>query len=159
MKTLIVYATHHGNAQKIAHKLAGEFGPEAVVEPVRNITSIDLDDYENVIIGCSIHAGRIQREIKTFTKKYQDRLLQKRLGLFICHMDEIDKARTHLENNFPPAILEKAVAKGFFGGEFNFDKMNFIERAIVKKVAKVEESVSNIRDDNVADFIKIYRNI
>ncbi|MCK5056889.1 MAG: hypothetical protein KAT34_09555 [Candidatus Aminicenantes bacterium] len=43
-------------------------------------------------------------------------------------------------------------AAGLFGGEFNFYMMNFLEKAIVKKVAGVTDSISKIKGDQINQF-------
>jgi len=154
MKTLIVYASKHGSAKNAAEKLAKAFGQDTEVNNVRNITRIDLEDFDRIIIGGSIHAGRIQGQIKTFAQRNVNLLLQKQLGLFICHMEEdSEKAMKELTDNFPDPLVEHATAKGLFGGEFDLDKMNFVEKFIIKKVAHVTESVSNIHEENIENFI------
>jgi menaquinone-dependent protoporphyrinogen oxidase len=67
-------------------------------------------------------------------------------------MYEGEKALEQFQNAFPEVIRNKAVAHGLFGGEFDFDKMNFMEKAIVKKVANVEHSVSKINYANIKAF-------
>jgi len=153
MKTLIVYASKHGCAKNAAEKMAQAFGDDTEVNDVRNFIRVDLEDFDRIIIGGSIHAGQIQGQIKTFVQRNLKLLLQKQLGLYICHMEEGDGAMKELTNNFPDQLLDHATAKGFFGGEFNFEKMNFFEKFIVKKVAKVSESVSNINEKNIEIFI------
>ena len=153
MKTLIIYASSHGCAEKSAQKLADLLGDDTEVSEVRNLTRIDLEDYQRVIIGGSIHAGRIQTKIKTFCQRYLNQLLEKQIGLFICHMEEDkDKAMKELTDNFPAVLVEHSTANGLFGGEFNFDKMNFLEKFIIKKVAKVTESMSTYKEAKVSEF-------
>jgi len=154
MKTLIVYASKHGCAKNAAEKLAQAFGPDTKLSDVRNITRIDLENFDRIVIGGSIHAGRIQGKIKSFVQRNIDFLLQKQLGIYICHMEDGDGAMKELSDNFPKQLLEHATAKGLFGGEFNLAKMNFIEKFMIKKVAHVTESVSKIKEDNINEFIK-----
>ena len=159
MKTLIVYASKHGCAQNAAEKLAKAFGQDTEVNNVCNITRIDLEDFDRIIIGGSIHAGRIQGQIKNFARKNLNPLLQKQIGLFICHMEEDnEKAMKELTDNFPDPLVEHAIAKGLFGGEFDLEKMNFVEKFIIKKVAHVTESVSNVHDENIENFIATMKN-
>jgi menaquinone-dependent protoporphyrinogen oxidase len=153
MKTLIVYASKHGCAKKAAEKLGEAFGDGTKVNDIRNTAKINIADFDRIIIGGSIHAGRIQKVVKNFIQKNLARLLEKQLGLYICCMEEGESADKEFTNAFPKQLIEHTDARGFFGGEFNFEKMNFIERFIVKKIAKVTESVSNVKEDNIIDFI------
>jgi len=67
-------------------------------------------------------------------------------------MEENDKAIEQFNNAFPEKLRNRATAKGFFGGEFNFEKMNFIEKAIIKKIAHIEDSMSKINYQNIKTF-------
>ena len=50
-------------------------------------------------------------------------------------MEKAETAQTQLENAYPKDLMDHAIACDFFGGEFNFEKMNFIEKAIVANCA------------------------
>lgn len=152
MKTAIIYATKHGCTDKCAHTLANELETGPALFNIESKQDIDINKYENIIIGGSIHAGMINKKIKSFISKNERILLNKKLGLFLCCMYEGDKALEQFENAFPKTIRDKASAHGLFGGEFDFDKMNFIEKTIVKKVANVEQSVSKINYSNIKAF-------
>lgn len=152
MKTAIIYATKHGCTDKCAHTLANELETNTDLVNIETAQNVDITNYETVIIGGSIHAGMINKKIKSFINKNENILLKKNLGLFLCCMYEGDKALNQFENAFPKTIRNKAMAHGLFGGEFDFDKMNFIEKTIVKKVANVEKSVSRINYANIKSF-------
>jgi menaquinone-dependent protoporphyrinogen oxidase len=153
MKTLIVYASKHGCARKAAEKIRAALGDEIEITDVRQSARFKLDQFERVIIGGSIHIGRIQSRIKNYVAKNLTQLLEKQVGLFICHMAEAAEAEKEFNNAYPQQLIEHATAIGLFGGEFNFEKMSFIEKYMIKKVGKVTESVSRISEANITEFI------
>lgn len=152
MKTLIIYATHHGCAERAAHLIAKELPGETVVCDIDKDPKVEIDAFETIVVGGSIHAGRVQRKVTRFVNANLAALAQKRLGLFLCCMYEGDKAKRQLEAAFPAELCAKAAALGLFGGAFDFDKMNFVERAVVKKVAGVGASVSTFDEEKVVRF-------
>jgi len=153
MKTAIIYASKHGCTDKCAHTLANELNNNAVLINLDVSTDVNFDEFNTVIIGGSIHAGSMNKKIKKFTEKSIDLLNQKRTGLFICCMEEEDeKVLEQFQNAYPESLRNKAIAHGFFGGEFNFDKMNFFEKAIIKKIAKTDQNVSKINYNNIKEF-------
>ena len=154
MKTLIIFATKHGCTDKCTHKLKDRLTGEIEVLNMNNSDAIHLEKYDMIIIGGSIHAGRIQKSIKMFCLNHLDELKKKKTGLFICCMEEGEKAIKQLNEAFPEELVKHASAVGVFGGEFNFQKMNFIEKFIVKKIAKVSTSVSKISEENIAKFVE-----
>jgi menaquinone-dependent protoporphyrinogen oxidase len=73
-------------------------------------------------------------------------------------MSEGDAADQTLNKVFPKELLTSAVVKDYFGGEFNFEKMNFMDKFITKKVAKIDTDVSNIHEDKINQFAKTMTN-
>jgi len=153
MNTLIVYATKYGCTEKAVNRLAdylGE-GTELLNLGSRDNKAFKLEESDTVVVGGSIYAGNIQQEVKEFCSENINTLLQKKLGLFIC-CGMSEKAREQLENSFDKKLLEHALTTGYFGYEFNFDRMNFISRFMVKKLAKVKENKSEIKEENIKEF-------
>jgi len=154
MKTLIAYCTTHGCTEKNAHELKNFLGEDVTLVNLKKEINPDIENYERVIIGGSIHAGQIQKKIKLFCNNNLEQLKYKELGLFICCMEEGRTAQKQLQDAYPEELYYKAKATGCFGGEFNFEKMNFFEKLIVKKVAKVEKSTTKINQKAIKSFSK-----
>lgn len=152
MKTLIVYASKHGCTAGAVRTLEERLLGEVSLVDIGNEKPQGVDLYDTVIVGGSIHAGSIQKKVRRFCDDNIDVLLEKRLGLFLCCMYEGDEEEKQFENSFDPRLRDHAAARGLFGGRFDFEKMNFFERAIVKKVAGVTESVSSLRPDAIEAF-------
>ena len=152
MSTLIVYITSHGCTEKAAQMLAEQLKDEVTLVNMKKRSRLDFSLYDTIIIGGSIHAGRIQGRVKRFCQAHLDTLKQKRLGLFLCCMEEGDNAQKQFDEAFPAELRTHAAVTGLFGGEFNFDRMNFIQRAIIKKIAGTTENVSKIKKDNIHQF-------
>jgi menaquinone-dependent protoporphyrinogen oxidase len=53
---------------------------------------------------------------------------------------------------FPEYLQRLSIPKAALSGEFHFDKMNFIERFLTRKVTKIESSVSSLRYDVIKEF-------
>ncbi|GHT05608.1 hypothetical protein FACS189440_12190 [Bacteroidia bacterium] len=64
-----------------------------------------------------------------------------------------------LTNAYPQKLVQHAVSTCFAGGEFQFEKMNFFERAIIKRIAKTDKSVSQINEEAIGKFIPLIINI
>ncbi|MFO8059355.1 MAG: flavodoxin domain-containing protein [Bacillota bacterium] len=151
MKTLIAYASTRGCTREAAELLQDHLDG-AVMADLRKSPRPDLGAFDTVVVGGSIRMGRIQRQVTDFCRANIDALQKKRLGLYICCMAEGEDAEDEFETAYPEELRESAVAKGLFGGQFIFSKMNFIERIIVKKAAKVSEDVSTLNPAAIAEF-------
>lgn len=152
MKTLITYCTTHGCTEKAALELKNALEENVDLINLKKNSSPDLSIYDRVIIGGSIHAGQIQKKVKDFCSKNLNDLKSKELGLFICCMEEGEKAEAQFAEAFPKALRQNAKATACFGGEFDFEKMNYFQKLIVKKVAKISASTSKVDHDAIKKF-------
>jgi menaquinone-dependent protoporphyrinogen oxidase len=153
MSSLIVYCSSHGTTSKAALLLRKELeGDVVVVNLNRTKLHSNVGLFDTVIIGGSIHAGSIQGKVRKFIKENRDDLMTKNIGLFLCCMREGQEAQQQFENAFPGTLRVRAVAKGFFGGEFLFSKMNFFEKQIVKRVVGITEDTCKLNSQAIQEF-------
>lgn len=153
MSTLIIYATKHDSTLQYAETIKKQMDNKADLVLAKKSHDIDVNNYDTIIIGSAVYAGRIMGSVKKFIKHNLDSLLKKQIGLYICCMEKGEKAMKELEDNYPETIRKHAKALGTFQGGFNFDDMNFLEKAIIKKVSGTTESVSFFSEDPVKDFV------
>lgn len=154
MTLLIVYATGHGFVRSCVDRLASRLSGRVMSVDLKKDSNPDPGNYDAVIVGGSIHAGRIQKSVRRFLDDRAGLLKTKKLGLFLCCMEEGEKAEKEFKDSYPEELIAHAAATGIFGGEFDFNKMNFLEKAMVKKAAGVTESVTKLREDDIEKFAK-----
>lgn len=164
MKTLIVYGSKHGATEKCSKVLKGKLQGEVTIVNIKKDVIPDINSFDSIVIGGSIYAGRIQKEIKEFCFKNVKILKNKKLGLFVCCMSEGEKAISQLNDSLPHDLMSSAIVKEHFGGGFTFSKMNFLEKFIIKMVTKKEKNavkininkdISNIHEDNINRFAQL----
>lgn len=149
MHTAILYASSHGTSRKVAELLSSKIHPATTeIIDLKKTFNFNPEKYDAIVIGGSIHAGNIQSAVKKFCKNHESTLLQKPLGLYLCGMNVPDYDK-QFDNAFPDSLKKVALFKENVGGEFLMDKMNFIERFIIKKVSKVTETVSKIDEGKI----------
>ena len=156
MRTLIVYATKYGFTKTCADILAKKLGENVDIYDL-NSNLPDLMKYDKVIIGGSIYAGKIRKPVMRFCSDNLDTLKGKKLGLFICGMAKEEDAQKQIDSSFPEDLMAVCVAKGFFGGECNYEKMNFLEKFIMKKITGSKQSQSRVAEDNITRFAGLMR--
>ena len=155
MKTLILYATKHGAAREAAERIAQKI-PGAVLHDLKQANIPPLEDFECVIFGSSIYVGSIRKEAKVFLAHNADSLKEKKLGLFLCGLQE-NEEKQFFESNFLPDILTAAKAMSFIGGIFDPKKAGFVERVIIKTVAKLKAYTNRIDNAKIERFAEIMR--
>jgi menaquinone-dependent protoporphyrinogen oxidase len=152
MKTLIAYVTSHGCTEGCALKLKSMLPEQSDLVNLKKDDIPDLAAYDAILVGGSIHVGRVQSAVRKFCSKNESVLSSKKLGLFLCCMETGEKGQQQFESAFPESLRRKAVARGIFGGEFRFEKMKGFEKWITKKVAHIDGDVSTVDETKIREF-------
>lgn len=154
MNTAILYMTQRGCTEKAAIELARLLPGKTELFNLYKVPAPDLNQFDTVIIGGSIHFGRIQAGLQKFCNEHRGELIYKNLGLFICCMETGKNAEAEFENAFEEPLRRHAIAKGIFGGEFNLKKMTSFERMVIRHIASVRESTSRVDTEAIQRFAK-----
>ncbi len=158
MSIAIIYMSKHGTTEKVAELIKTKLDSyQTHIFNLKKTKLIDLAKFDTIIIGGSIHVGSMQKKIRQFIVNNMVILLKKRIALFLVCMEKSEKRDEQFNNAFPTELRKVSVANGFMGGEFNFDRMNFLERAIVKKIAGKSSNVSEIDYKAIEDFVNRLR--
>jgi menaquinone-dependent protoporphyrinogen oxidase len=159
MKTGIIYISKHGTTEKVARSIANQLASDELqLINLRKDKIKDLEKYDRIIIGGSIHVGNVNGKTKKFCETHKDILMNKSLGLFLCCMEKGEKAHEQFAHAFSEDLRAHSLSNGLMGGEFNFDKMNFFEKAIIKKISGNTESVSEINYKAIDEFVNNFKN-
>ncbi|MFO8086588.1 MAG: flavodoxin domain-containing protein [Bacteroidales bacterium] len=153
MNTIIVYASTHGSSEKVGLALQEKLAGEVNVLNLKKAKNVDISDYERVIVGGSIHVGAIQKKVKAFYETHQEELLEKQLGLYLCCMDE-ERAAEQFEKNYPEVLRKHSSSNKLMGGEYIFERMNFLEKFMVKKISGIGSSKNALKGDAVKEMVE-----
>lgn len=154
MRTIIIYATKYGSVAHAVKLLKPQMDGEVVTVNIMEETVPDLVDFDTVILGGSIYMGKIQKKLANYVEKHLSQLLTKKVGLFICAAQELEIREKELFEAFPFELYQHAVCKEVFGYEFHFEKMNFIEKKIVRVVMGTKENCSELSEELIGEFAK-----
>ncbi len=161
MKTIILYASKYGSTEECAKMLTEALeGIQGSIELVKltGKENVDLTGYSTVIIGGPVYMGKLKEEVKIFCTQHAEELKTKNLGLFTCGMREGEEALSQLDAVFPQELVKHAKVKDHFGGEFVFQKMNFLEKLIIKAVAKAKDDSSTISPSRIQGYARRIKN-
>jgi menaquinone-dependent protoporphyrinogen oxidase len=157
MKIAIVYVSKYGTTEKVAASIAEKLTENNEVElfALNKNANPNVNGFEAVILGTPIYAGQAAKKMKAFCQTNETGLLQKKTGLFVCGM-EIDKSKidSEFKNAYSEILQKNAAATAFLGGAFLFERMNFFERMIIKKIAKTTTSVQRIDEEAMNEFVE-----
>ena len=141
MKTLIVYKSKRGFTKKCAEYINNNIDSDISNDPIM----ADLKAYEHIIIASPVYMGKINKDVNTLITEQLEILMTKKVSLVICGMNN-KELETMKNTNFTKEFLDHA---SFFypGGAYYFDKLNFLERLIVKKITGIKETTETIKYD------------
>ena len=151
MKKLILYATKYGATAEIARRIAEKFGDADTHDLKAPVP--DFTEYDCIIIGSSIYAGAFRKEVKNFFAQNEDKLLQKKFGVFASGMSRGDGGKV-FDENVPDKIKQATKATALLGGIFDPSKANFMERLIMKIITKQSGRVDVIDESKIESFVE-----
>ncbi len=143
MKTLIAYASKYGAAADVAERVRACVGGAVAID-LKRTPDVNPAEYDAVVIGGPIYAGRIAGAVTTFCDRNRDALLARPVHIFITCLYTGEKAEAQLNECFPPWLVAHARAKIAVGGRIAFDRLKFFDRLIIKKVAGISADVDQI---------------
>lgn len=130
---VVIYKTKTGFTENYAHWIAEALDCEAY--PLENVNMVDLSDYDLIILGGGIRAGRIGGI--GFVKKIQKLLPNTRLIIFATgatpatEAAEIERFRM---DNLPP---DSNLPFFYFQSGFNYQKMRGFDRVLVNLARRI----------------------
>jgi menaquinone-dependent protoporphyrinogen oxidase len=152
MKTLMAYASKYGCTKRCAEKLAAKLQGQCELFDLKENKVPDLSACDKVIVGSSIYAGNAWKEAKEFCVGNLAALRNKKLGFFICGSQTGAALAQQFDAAYPAELMDKAIVKDCFGGEFHFGKMNFAEKTIVRLIAKTAKDASTVSEEKIDAF-------
>lgn len=153
MKTLLVYATKYGATKRIAELLQDQVDCSSM-----EVTSFQgkLDEYDKIILGVSVYAGMLRKEMKEFVKNNLTKLEKKKVYVYISSLNK-DEYKKVLVENLGESIYQTFTYVDGLGGILDFTKMNLIERQILKMINKKSNIIPSIQRDTRAELIDYER--
>lgn len=154
MKTLIVYSSKYGTIEECVKKISKKVSGEVRLSNINLESSIDISDFDVVLIGSSIYFGNASGKIRRFVNHNQEKLQNKKVGIFITCFEGGDKVEKHFQKAYPKWLLDHAFTKIRLGYEFHLEKMSFIDKFVTKNLIKVKKNTSNLFDKNINKLIE-----
>jgi menaquinone-dependent protoporphyrinogen oxidase len=152
MKTIIIYTTSGNCTNKAVTELSKKLSGEIDSIDLKKDFYPKLNAYDRVIIGGSVIAGQIDKRVKDFCNLNIDELRSKEIGLFICCTEEPELARKTIRMAFPEEIHQMAKTEAIFRSSYHLEKLNFIEKMLVKRIPKVRENALAPDENSIERF-------
>ncbi len=152
MKTIIIYTSSNSCTEKAVKELSQKLSGDVETIDLKHHHSPPLEQFDRIIIGGSIHSGKIQQRINYFCMTHMHLLRTKEIGLFICCSREPVAAHEEINNAFPEELHQMAKTEAIFSGKLKLDEMSLVKRILVKKVALVRERAFDLDSEIIDRF-------
>lgn len=165
MKTLVMYGSKYGATEICAKKIAQKLGAGVDLVNLKSQKEVALAKYDTIIVGSSIYAGQMRKEVRTYIKAHESELAQKKIGIFLSCFDEKAMGE-YIEKNIPQTIRQQVKGNVCCGGALYFEKMNFLEKFLLKQISKTthtsdrampevdgKNNVNMISEDKINHFV------
>lgn len=123
---------------------------------IKNFNTEFIPDFKAVsrfVLGVPLYAGKPLKSMRKFCDSFTFKLETKPLFLFACGSEiSPEKQQAELDAAFPERLRKAAKEAAFLGGAFHWDKMNFMERFIIKRITGRTGDMDMIRHKAIKKF-------
>jgi menaquinone-dependent protoporphyrinogen oxidase len=149
MNVLVVYATWTGVTRQVAEAIGKRLEADGATVTLAEASKVkDVRSYDAVVVGHSVHAGKLAGHSVGFGKRFAQELTQKPVAWFLMSLtmakdtpENRVTAMGYLDAAREAAPQVEPVAIGLFGGTIlqdteEYRKLFFFFKGIAKSVAK-----------------------
>mgnify|MGYP006228014805 FL=1 len=137
MRNIFIYSTSNGQSLKICNAI--NKNKESLIIDIDKIKTVELNKFDQIIIGASVKYGDHNKKIYDFIKNNKILLETKKTGFFSLKAPAIKSQKNKPETN--PYVI-KFLKKtnwtpdniGVFAGKIDFPNYNFLEKYIIKVI-------------------------
>lgn len=171
MRILILFATRQGQTGKVATRLSQllrEQGTDVRLVDAQDSTavdSLDLDSFDLLVFGGSMHAGGIERELVAFINRHEPKIGSMPRSFFLVLLSPATKdpelrerwladARSRMDDqlNVPFDDVE------MIAGALSYSKYSLPVKWVMKRIArKAGGSTDTSRDHEYTDWVQVER--
>ena len=163
MKTLIIYSSQTGNTKLVCEKAFEFLKNEKNIVPIEEIETINLDEYDNIIIGTWIDKATADAKAKKFINSLVDKKLYF-IGTLAASLssDHAKKCFNNLsklcskKNNFIDGVLARGKVSDDLREKFTKFPLNIIHKFVPNIKEIIDEAQSHPNDSDfslIEDFI------
>lgn len=169
MNVLILYATREGQTGKIAGRLAGRLETDGMHVTLANardrdaVAKLDPASFDLVVLGASMHAGRLERELTRFIGKHAAAIARVPRSLFVVLLAAATKNPERRKHALADASRRVAaqLAVGFadvewIAGALAYTRYGWLTRWTMRRIARAEGGDTDTsRDHEYTDWQQV----
>ncbi|MFP4375580.1 MAG: flavodoxin domain-containing protein [Spirochaetales bacterium] len=158
MSCAVIYTSKYGATREVAERIvAGLKSGQVDAEAVEAAPKRPLPDAETIVVGAPIYAGSAPGRMTNYLEAQREKLLAKRVFIFLSCLYEGSRAEQQLADAFPSWLVAHSSGNFYVGGKVDFSKLGFLDRLIMKKVAGVSEDVEKLKPEEIDRLVETVR--
>ena len=153
MESIIVYSSTDGHTKKICEVIKNNLKHKESINitPLNEAFRIDLNKYDQIIIGASIRYGKHSSNIYKFIKVNKDILEKKKSAFFSVNVvARKPEKNTPQTNPYIKKFLKKTNWKpnkiGVFAGKIDYPNLNFLNKNIIRLIMYMTSGPTDIKN-------------
>ena len=172
MKSAIIYSSTDGQTKKICEVIKQYLSNKEEHEliSIDNISNVNLENFDNIIIGASIRYGKHNPKILRFVKKNFQFIQTKKNVFFSVNVVARKQGKDTPDTNpYIQKFLKKTKWRpgklGVFAGKVDYPKYNFFNKQIIKFIMFITKGPTDTKKtyeftnwENVKSFAKEINN-
>ncbi len=149
-RVLVAYATKHGATREIADRIAEELRESGLVVSIAEVREApSLEQYDAVVLGSALYAGRWRGEAVHFVKRHRAQLATRPLWLFSSGPLGEREDPSDIEMTQPVAKVTAGlnpVDHETFGGALQTGTPGFVEGLMLRRMEGDFRDWDHVRD-------------
>lgn len=145
MKALLLYSTREGQTKKIMHHIAQQLqGYECQFVDLHECQTMDLTQYDKVLIGASIRYGKLNAKLYQFIDAHIKQLEQVKAAFYCVNLTarKVDQGKDTPEGSvYIKTFLKKSPWQpsliGVFAGALYYPRYRPIDRMMIRFIMKL----------------------
>lgn len=163
---LVLYGTGEGQTATVADRIGAVLGARGHDATTTNADEIpaefDLEEFDAVLVGASIHAGRHQPVVREFVRTRREALATRPTAFFQLSLSSAtdDETRQAEAAGYVEAFLEETgwypdrIAR--LGGALRYSRYGFLKRLMMKRIAaEATGDTDTSRDYEYTDWYEV----
>ena len=151
--SLIIYSSKSGHTKAICENIKNLLENKELIKVIDldDATSLNLSEFDKIVIGASIRYGRHNKKVLKFVKKNKYILHLKKTAFFSVNVVARKKEKS-LPNNNPYVLkfLEKTNWKpnkvAVFAGKVDYPNYNFINKIVIRFIMMITKGPTDVNN-------------
>lgn len=145
-KLLFLYSTREGHTKKVLKFIGDQTGQTYEFFNLHELPQLDFSSYEKILIGASIHYGRLDKKLYQFIANHQE-LLANHKAAFVCinltarkedQLKDTPEGSPYVKTFLKKSVWQPALI-GVFAGALKYPQYGWFDKFMIRLIMKMTQ--------------------